>query len=264
MNYKNYQSLRLNKEKQCLFIVMNRPETRNAFDEIVISELSDAIKTSLRDDELRLLILTGEGTAFSAGANIDWMRRMGESNYEDNLKDAGALADMLNILYNYPKPTIARVNGPAIGGGTGLIAACDIAIAVDTAFFSFSEVKIGLVPACIAPYVVEKVGLSTAKELFISGRRFDAAEAKQNGLVNFLTSPEEFDEILSQTIKQIISSGPEAIRSAKILLKEIKHMPRDEFISFTARMIANLRMSKEGQEGISAFLNKRKPRWAVD
>lgn len=264
MEYKNYQSLRLYKEKQCLFIVMNRPETRNAFDEIVISELSDAIKASLGDDDIRMLILTGEGTAFSAGANIDWMRRMGEANYEDNLKDANALADMLNILYNYPKPTIAKVNGPAIGGGTGLIAACDIAIAVDTTFFSFSEVKIGLVPACIAPYVVEKVGLSTAKELFISGRRFDAAEAKQNGLVNFVTSAEEFDKFLSQTIKQIATSGPEAIRSAKILLKEIKHLPRDEFIAFTARMIANLRMSEEGQEGISAFLNKRKPRWAVE
>jgi methylglutaconyl-CoA hydratase len=257
-----FDSLRLEITGKIACLTLNRPETRNAFDEVMIAEIHQALNEAAANDSVRVLVLTGEGTAFSAGANIDWMRRMGEANFEANYQDALGLANMLDALANCPKPTIARVNGPAIGGGTGIVAACDIAIAADTAFFSFSEVKIGLVPACIAPHVIRKVGEGKARELFITGRRITAQEALTSGLLNFISTPEKLDQEVEELLKSIVGSGPAAVRSAKKLVSAISKMDRDEYIEYTARLIAELRTSQEGREGTKAFLEKRKPNWA--
>ncbi len=258
---KIFTSLIVKSEANVGWITLNRPETRNAFDEVMISEIQDAVDgLSVRDD-IRAIVISGEGTAFSAGANIDWMRRMGESDFETNYRDALGLAHMLDAIAVSPKPTIARVNGPAIGGGTGLVAACDIAIGVETGFFSFSEVKIGLVPACIGPYVIRKVGEGRSRELFITGRRLTAGEAIDYGLLNFMTTLDKLDAELEVLLKQIITSGPAAVASAKRLARSVPEMYREEYIEYTAKLIAELRTSPEGREGTSAFLHKRSPNW---
>ena len=241
---------------------MNRPEVRNAFDERMISEIHEAVDELGSEESIRAIVVAGAGSAFSAGADIDWMRRMGKLDFEANYKDALALAHMLDALNRCSKPTIARVNGPAIGGGTGLVAACDIALASESAFFSFSEVKIGLVPGCIAPYVIRKVGQGNAMEYFITGTRISAEKACEIGLVNRVTDPEHLDDEVNDILKKLLSSGPEAISAAKRLVRDVPSQDREQYIDYTARMIAKLRTSAEGQEGTSAFLEKRKPAWS--
>ncbi len=242
-------------------ITMNRPEIRNAFDERMIAEIHGVVKDFNKNDDVRVITITGAGTAFSAGADISWMRRMGQAGFEENYEDSLKLARLFDAIALSPKPTIAVVNGATIGGGSGLVAACDMAIGVKSAFFSFSEVKIGLVPACIGPYVIRKVGPGRARELFISGRRIYAIEAERYGLLNFVVAEEdlliEFDNIS----KRLKSSGPEAIKAAKALVTDVPKQDRLEYIDYTARMIAELRTSAEGREGTSAFLEKRKPEW---
>lgn len=240
---------------------MSRPEVRNAFDERMISEIHHAIEGFTGDNDVRAIVVTGEGSAFSAGADISWMRRMGQAGFEENYQDALCLARMLDAIALCPKPTIARVNGPAIGGGTGLVAACDIAIADENAFFSFSEVKIGLVPACIGPYVIRKVGQGKARELFITGRRISASQASDINLVNNVVPEGKLDEEVQALLKQLLSSGPSAIAAAKRLVDNTPGQTREEYIDYTARMIAELRTSPEGREGTTAFLEKRKPGW---
>lgn len=257
----DYSAIRLEFESKVARLILNRPNTRNAFDEIMIAEIHDAFQTLDKLNDIRAIVITGEGTAFSAGANIDWMRRMGEEDFEANYKDALGLAYMLDAIAACSKPTIASVNGPAIGGGTGLVAACDIAVAIDTAFFSFSEVKIGLVPACIAPYVIRKVGEGRARELFITGRRLPAKESLEYGLINFMTSTDKLSDEVNKLVTQILSSGPAAVASAKRLARAVPDMARDEYIEYTAGMIAELRTSAEGREGTMAFLAKRPPNW---
>jgi len=243
-------------------ITMNRPEIRNAFDERMIAEVHQSMKAISSDNKVRVVIITGAGTAFSAGADISWMRRMGQSGFEENYQDALLLAYMFDSIARCPKPTIARVNGATIGGGSGLAAACDIAIGDEKAFFSFSEVKIGLVPACIGPYVIRKVGQARSRELFISGRRIYAAEAERYGLLNFVSEENKLDDDVAKLTERLISSGPEAIKAAKALVSDVPDQSREEFIEYTARMIAELRTSPEGREGTTAFLEKRKPNWA--
>jgi len=242
-------------------IVMARPEVRNAFDENMISEIHYAVSKYSKNSEVRVIVITGEGTAFSAGADIEWMRKMGNTGIEENYQDALKLAAMLDSIYRSPKPTIACVNGPAIGGGTGLVAACDIAIGVNSSFFSFSEVKIGLVPACIGPYVIKRVGQGRAGELFITGRRIDAEEAKIIGLLNFTVNDSDMEGELKAMTASIMSSGPNAVAEAKRLVREVPSQTRSEFIEYTARMIAELRTGEEGKEGTGAFLDKRRPNW---
>jgi len=261
MAFDAFTSIKVESSPEIARLTLNRPETRNAFDEIMISEIHQAVEELSANDAVRVIVITGAGTAFSAGANIDWMRRMGEEDFDANYQDALGLAHMLDAIATCPKPTIARVNGPAIGGGTGLVAACDIAVAVDSAFFSFSEVKIGLVPACIGPYVIRKVGEGRSRELFITGRRLTAKEGLDYGLVNFIVSPENLDAEVEELLKQIISSGPAAVASAKRLARAVPEMYREEYIEYTARLIAELRTSPEGREGTQAFLQKRKPYW---
>jgi len=257
----DYQTIKVEIRDRIGWITMARPEVRNAFDERMIPDIHKAIRELSANDDIRAIVVTGEGTAFSAGADIDWMRRMGQLGFEDNYQDALGLAFMLDALARCNKPTVARVNGPAIGGGTGLVAACDVAIADPKAFFSFSEVKIGLVPGCIGPYVVRKVGQGRARELFITGRRIDAYEAERYCLVNKVADEGKLDEEVNALLEQFLSSGPEAIDAAKRLVRDVPSMTREDYIKYTANMIAELRTSEEGQEGTKAFLEKRKPGW---
>jgi methylglutaconyl-CoA hydratase len=243
---------------------MSRPDVRNAFDERMIAEIHQAVNELGCRDDVRAIVVTGDGKAFSAGADINWMRRLGQADYETNYQDAFKLANMLDALYHCPKPTVARVNGPAIGGGTGLVAACDIAIADSGAFFSFSEVKIGLVPACIAPYVIRKVGQGRSRELFITGKRIYVPEAEKYGLVNLVADVGKLDSVVESILEQLLSSGPNAIDAAKRLIRDVPEQTRSEYIDYTARMIAELRTGQEGQEGTTSFLEKRKPDWARD
>ncbi len=258
----DFNTIRFETTDSIARITLNRPEVRNAFDERMIAELRRAFEGLNKMDDIRVIVLTGEGTAFSAGADIDWMKRMGQATFSENHSDALVLAFMLDALASQPKATIARVNGPAIGGGTGLVAACDIVIADEKAVFSFSEVKIGLVPACITPYVVRRIGEGRTRHLFITGRRISALEALDYGLVDFVASEGTLDAKVDEILEQILSSGPAAIATAKRLLREIPQT-RKEYIEYTARVIANLRTSDEGREGIAAFLEKRKPKWSI-
>lgn len=242
-------------------VTLNRPDVHNAFNEVMIRELARVFDDIGRREDVRAMILTGEGKSFCAGADLNWMRRIKDASYEENLGEALELSDMLYGIYASPKPTICRVNGTAIGGGTGLVAVCDIAVACDTAKFSFSEVKMGLIPACISPYVVKKCGEGRCREFFLTGERLTAARALAAGLVNAVVSPEELDRAVDEYVAQLLSSGPVAVTTCKELLRTVPQMPYDEMKKYTAEVIARLRVSDEGQEGMDAFFAKRKPKW---
>jgi len=257
-----FTTLKLDSDGPVARLTLNRPDARNAFDDKMIAEIRSAAEATGKIDTVRALLITGAGSAFSAGADIDWMRRMGQATFTENHSDALLLAYMLDALAHSPKVTIARVNGPAIGGGTGLVAACDVVVAVSEAVFSFSEVKIGLVPACIAPYVIRRVGEGRARELFVTGRRITAEEALRYGLVDHVAPADGFDAKVEEVLGSIIASGPHAVAAAKKLTRDVVAQGRKEYIEYTARLIANLRTSEEGREGLAAFLDKRKPKWA--
>jgi methylglutaconyl-CoA hydratase len=209
-------------------------------------------------------LLTGEGKSFCSGADLNWMREVISQSFEQNLAESSALANLFYQIYTFKRPVIGRINGAAIGGGTGFVAVCDIAIAAESAQFSFSEVKIGVVPACIGPYVIRKMGEGKARELFITGERMKAKRAYKVGLVNKVVDDKDLDDEVETLIQSILTSGPEAVAMAKKLVSEVPMMHPDQFKPFTAEMIAKLRVSDEGQEGMDAFLNKRKPRWVND
>jgi len=238
-----------------------RPQVHNAFNDTVIYEMTDLFGKLDRDDSLRAVVLSGEGKSFCAGADLNWMKRVITQSFEENLKESNALADLFAMIYNFRCPVIGKINGAAIGGGVGFVAVCDIAIAAASAKFSFSEVKIGLVPACIGPYVVKKIGEGKAREFFITGERMKAEKAHRIGLINDYVDDDRLDEAVEALVDVIKSSGPEAVAVAKTLVSSVPHMSEDEYKPFTAEMIARLRVSDEGQEGMNAFLEKRKPRW---
>ena len=242
-------------------IVLNRPEIRNAFDDVMIRELRQALAELRSDAALRVVVLTGEGKAFCAGADLHWMRRVLTYTYEENYADSLELARLMREIYDFPRPVVGRINGPAIGGGTGLVAVCDIAVAAEDAVFSFSEVKIGLVPACISPYVIRRVGERYAREYFMTGERLTAQKARECGLVNHIVPAAGLDAEVEEHVQSLISSGPEALAASKRLVREVSEMTLDEAQPYTADTIARLRMSVEGQEGMSAFLERRKPQW---
>ncbi|RKX69116.1 enoyl-CoA hydratase/isomerase family protein [candidate division WOR-3 bacterium] len=255
------ETIRIEEKDRIFWIIFDRPKIHNAFNDVMLRELAEALNM-VKDSPNRVVVLTGEGKSFSAGADINWMRRVIKYSYEENLRESTFLADLFHKFYTLPKPTIAAVNGAAIGGGTGFVAVCDIAIASEQAIFSFSEVKIGLVPACISPYVVKKCGEGRARELFITGERIDARRAYEIGLVNRVVPHEELRSTVVEYARRIISSGPNAIAVCKRLLDRITDMDFAQARDFTAKTIAELRVSKEGQEGMSAFLNKKKPSWS--
>jgi methylglutaconyl-CoA hydratase len=241
-----------------------RPKIHNAFNGTVITEMADLFRKLDEDDSLRAVLLTGEGKSFCAGADLNWMREVINQSFEENLAESNALADLFYQIYTFRRPVIGRINGAAIGGGTGFVAVCDIAIAARSAKFSFSEVKIGVVPACIGPYVIRKMGEGKARELFITGERMNGDRAFEVGLVNKVVPDEHLDAEVDGLLKAILTSGPEAVAVAKKLVSSVPLMTPDQFKPFTAEMIARLRISDEGQEGMDAFLNKRKPNWVTD
>ncbi len=258
----NFTTLKFEKKDNIANIIFNRPEIHNAFNSTVINEMSEVFKQIATDDALRAVVITGSGKSFCAGADLNWMKAVKEQGYERNLNESNSLADLFYQIYTCKIPVIGKINGAAIGGGTGFVALCDIAISAKSAVFSFSEVKIGLVPACIGPYVIKKMGEGKARELFITGERMTAERAMQVGLVNKIVDDDKLDNAVNELLESIKSSGPNAIAMAKKLINEVPGMSPEEFRPYTAEMIARLRVSEEGQEGMDAFLNKRKPKWA--
>ncbi len=244
-----------------LRITLNRPEIRNAFDEEVIASLTAAVSDAAQDQRLRAVVLAGAGKAFCAGADVAWMSKAIAYSLRENLSDAEDLARMLERLDTLPVPVIARIQGAALGGGVGLAAVCDIAIAAEDAVFALSEVKLGILPAVIAPYVLRKIGVSAARELFSTGSRFGAARAKEIGLVHEVVPAAELDAAVANRVREILSAGPRAVARAKALIREIAGAHPNDVIGLTTNTIAAQRVSDEGQEGLRAFLEKRKPSW---
>ena len=243
-------------------VTLNRPEKHNAFDEHVIEQMTQAFRDVQKDKSIRLMILSSNGNNFSAGADLEWMKRMATYGYEDNLKDARGLAEMLRTLNFLPKPTIARVQGAAFGGAVGLISCCDIAVASETASFCLSEVKIGLIPATISPYVIAAMGERAARRFFISAERFSAEQALRTGLVSEVCPLTELDQCVDTLSQQILNNSPAAVKAAKQLVMDVSKAPiSGELIEDTSQRIATVRISDEGQEGLSAFLEKRAPAW---
>ncbi|HEX6974512.1 MAG TPA: enoyl-CoA hydratase/isomerase family protein [Vicinamibacterales bacterium] len=248
-------------------VTLNRPQVHNAFDETMIRELAQAFDVLDALPRVRAVILLGEGPSFCAGADLDWMRRMAAFDYEQNLADARALAAMLQRLALMNKPTIARVHGPAYGGGVGLVACCDIAVAdSQQAVFALSEVKLGLIPATIGPYVIEAMGARAARRYMMSGERFTAADAYRHGLVHELTpSTAELDDRVNELLGALLLAGPHAQAAAKALVRAVAHRPIDErVIADTAERIASIRATDEAREGVAAFLTKRSPAWVPE
>ncbi|HEX4762818.1 MAG TPA: enoyl-CoA hydratase/isomerase family protein [Usitatibacter sp.] len=244
-------------------VTLNRPDRHNAFDDALIADLTQALRDMEADDAVRVVVLAGAGKSFSAGADLNWMKRMAGFSKEENQRDAMGLGALMRTLAHLRKPTIARVHGAAYGGGVGLVACCDIAVATQEASFSFSEVKLGLIPAVISPYVIAAIGERHARRYFITGERFDAGQAWRMGLVHELAMDEaDMDQRLGVIVTALLTAGPVAIREAKELVRAVANKPvMSELIQDTAERIARVRSSPEGREGVSAFLEKRKPSW---
>ncbi|NUM33338.1 MAG: enoyl-CoA hydratase/isomerase family protein [Candidatus Brocadiae bacterium] len=259
---KEYKTLVVSVSKGILSVVLNRPEIHNAFDENVIQELNEAFVAAKEDKSIRCLVLSGQGASFCAGADMNWMRKMKNYSYEKNYEDAYLLSEMLYRLYALPFPTIAKINGSAFGGGVGLVSACDISIAASCASFSLSEVKLGLVPACISPYLLGRIQPGVLRRFFLTGERFDAGKAKEIGLINEIVPKEELDQKVAEFTEKILSCGPNSLAMAKEILEKVPGMRPEEYMRTTAEWIAKLRIGQEAQEGLSAFLEKRKPQWA--
>jgi methylglutaconyl-CoA hydratase len=241
---------------------LNNPDKHNAFDDEIIGELTEAFVAIADNSNVRVMVLGSEGKSFSAGADLEWMKRMASYSYDENLRDASALALMLKTLNEIPQPTIARVQGAAFGGAVGLISCCDMAVAASAASFSLSEVKIGLVPATISPYVIAAIGQRAARRYFVTAERFDAHRALQLGLVNEVVDAEQLDQEIDRLINTLLANGPEAVTGAKQLVFDVAGKPIDQqLIDATCETIAAIRVSEQGQEGLQAFLERRKPQW---
>jgi methylglutaconyl-CoA hydratase len=244
-------------------VTLNRPERHNAFDDVLIRELSEALVKMDTERDVRVVVLSSTGKSFCAGADLNWMRKAAAYSAEQTQRDAAELAGMLRLLNDLKKPTVARVQGPAYGGGLGLVAACDIAIATFDAQFALTEVKLGIIPAVISPYVIGAIGERKARRYMLTAERFSAAEAYRIGLVHEIVPGEaELDEAVGEIVDALLANGPLALGECKALIKAVANRPIDqEVIDDTAKRIARVRASDEGREGMAAFLEKRKPSW---
>ena len=243
-------------------VTMNRPEIHNAMSTQLLLDLQAAFHELSAEKELVGVVLTGAGRSFSAGADISLMRAAASLSEEQNKQDALRMAGAFEALYHFPAPLVARVNGAALGGGLGLMAVCDIVIAVDTARLAFSEVKLGIAPAMISPYVIGKIGSSWARRLFVTGERFTPAQAHEIGLVHTVATAEDLDAAVAGVVQELLGGAPQAMRACKMLAQTVGEMDPVQARTFTAETIARLRVGAEGQEGLQAFLEKRKPAWA--
>jgi methylglutaconyl-CoA hydratase len=245
-------------------VALNRPEVRNAFNDEVIAEITAVFSELAEREEVRCVVLAAKGPAFCAGADLNWMKRMAGYTRDENLADAAALAKMLRVLYHCPKPTIARIQGDAYAGGTGLVAACDIAVAADSAQFCLSEVKLGLIPATISPYVIRAMGARAAHRYFLSAERFGAAEAHRIGFVHEVVKADALDAKVAEIASALVQAGPEAVKACKKLLHDVAgHDITAGLVRRTVEGIADIRASDEGREGVQSFLAKRKPNWLL-
>ena len=242
-------------------VTLNRPDVRNAFNEALIAELTAWAHSVTAGGPARVAVLSGAGKMFCAGADVTWMSKMVGYTHEENVRDAGAMARMFQALDTLPIPLIGRIHGAALGGGVGLAAVCDIVVAADDAAFAFTEVKLGILPAVISPYALAKIGRSAARELFLTGARFTAQRAREIGLVHAVAEPNDLDRVVAKYVNDLVTSGPEAVAAAKRLIAEVVDRPRPAAIERTIEAIAERRVSKEGQEGMGAFLAKRPPSW---
>lgn len=241
-------------------VTLNRPEVRNAFNEAVIAELT-AWADSVPSSGARVAVLQGAGKAFCAGADLNWMSRMVGYSRDENIRDASAMAAMFNALDRLPVPLVGRVHGAALGGGVGLAAICDIVVAADDAVFGFTEAKLGILPAVISPFAVQKIGVSAARELFLTAARFSAARAKEIGLVHAVCAESQLDATVDAYAAELLTSAPDALRGAKQLIAAVANRPPASMAGLTAETIARHRVSAEGQDGMRAFLEKRKAGW---
>src|SRR5574337_55929 len=243
-------------------ITLTQPEVRNAFSDEVIAEITAAFTEVGARAEVRAVVLAAEGSAFCAGANLNWMRRMADYTRDENIADAGKLAEMLRVIYACPKPTIARVQGDVYAGGMGLVAACDMAVSADTAGYCLSEVKIGLIPATISPYVIRAMGARAAHRYFLTAERFDAQEALRIGFVHEVVALDQLDARVDALVKALAGASPNAMRACKKLVLQVAEREIDAgLIAATVEGIADIRASAEGREGVQSFLQKRKPSW---
>lgn len=256
-------TLRITTEGHIATVTLNRPDVRNAFNDEVIAELTQAFGELGQRADVRAIVLAAEGKAFCAGADLNWMRRMADYTREENLADAGKLAEMLRVIYECPKPIIARVQGDVYAGGMGLVAACDMAVAVEGAGFCLSEVKLGLIPATISPYVIRAMGPRAAHRYFLTAERFDAQEALRTGFVHAIVPDDAaLDAKVAELCAALSSASPNAVRECKKLVQDVAERPIDAaLIAQTVQGIADIRASAEGKEGVQSFLQKRKPQW---
>lgn len=257
-----FQTLLLQREAHVARITLNRPEVANALNETVISELAAAFAAMDADPDVHVIVLSGAGRFFCAGADANWMRKMADYTPEQNRADAQGLADMLNRIDSCRKPVVAQVNGDAMGGGVGLVAVCDIVVAEEQARFALSEVKLGLIPATISPYVIRALGMQQARCLFITGERFAAPRARELGLAHRVCATGESAAAVQALLAELSANGPQAMQQAKRLVRDIGGKTISaELIADTAQRIADIRATPEAKEGLSAFLAKRKPAW---
>ena len=254
--------IQIEKNNGIATLKLNRPDKHNAFDDAMIEQMTDAFVDIDGDQSIRLMVLSANGKHFSAGADLAWMKRMANYSYEDNLSDAHGLAAMLNTLNTLSKPSIARVQGAAFGGAVGLVSCCDIAIGSHDSFFCLSEVKIGITPATISPYVLAAIGERAARRYFVSAEVFDATRAQELGLLSEVVNSDMLDDTVDKTSAKILQNSPAAVAASKRLIKDFAGKTIDaELINQSSERIAEIRVSKEGQEGLSAFLDKRPPSW---
>ena len=252
---------RLSIEQHIARLILCNPDKHNAFDDKVISELRGQLNEIRKNSDVRIMLLEAEGKHFCAGADLSWMKRMAQHSEAENLKDAKQLAGLMTDLYQLPIPTVVAVRGAAYGGAIGLIACCDIAIATDSARFCLSEVKLGLAPATIGPFVVSAMGARRCSKLFLTAEVFSAAQAEQYGLIHEVVSDEKLSGEIDKTLAQLLLAGPNASKSAKRLIRECIPPFDSNLADTTSQLIASLRVSNEGQEGLSAFFEKRTPNW---
>jgi methylglutaconyl-CoA hydratase len=257
-----YQTIEISIAARVATVTLNRPDVRNAFNETAIAELALAFDELGRNDDVRAIVLAAIGPAFCAGGDLNWMKKMAGYTDAENLDDASKLADTLRTIYLCPKPVIARIQGDCYAGGMGLVAACDVAVAVEEANFCLSEVKLGLIPATISPYVIKAMGENAARRYFLTAERFSAAEAHRIGFVHELVAAEALDAAVAAIVKALVTNSPNAVREAKVLVRDIAGRPVDDaLLADSARRIAAIRASNEGREGVASFLEKRKPSW---
>ena len=257
--------LQLHFERGVETVTLNRPDVRNAFNDEVIAEITAVFAELARRDEVRCVVLAANGSAFCAGADLNWMKRMADYSREQNIEDASGLARMLETIYHCPKPTIAAVQGDVYAGGLGLVSTCDMAVSVDSAQFCLSEVRIGLIPATISPYVIRAMGARAAHRYFLTAERFSAAEALRIGLVHEVVKPEELQARVAQLAQGLVQCGPEAVKACKKLLHDVAgHEITAGLVRRTVEGIADIRASDEGREGVQSFLGKRKPNWLLE